>query len=185
LRSHFISGSWYYNNTSDWGVDYARLVSQHLNFTESIAFAIYNELIKNGKDTYHNRVQAALNFIQFIPYGLPQFDTHQWYYHELSIPAESFILGYADCDSKSVFFASILCHLVPSDNIILVACTVKSQSDKTSGAHMMAAVSGLNLAGENVFFNNKNYLLLETTTPCIMGKSDWETLVVNQIFTVT
>jgi hypothetical protein len=122
-----------------------------------------------------------LNFVQFIPYGRPELDANGWYYHELGVPPETFIMGYGDCDSKSVFFASILVNLIPLQSIVLVSCLVKSQNDKTNGSHMMAAVSNLGISGESVTFENNEYLLLETTQPTAIGAFDWHSFQATSI----
>jgi hypothetical protein len=172
---------WYFNSIGDAGVDYKYLVKKYSGFASSIAKQIYTGLVKVGKDTYFNRVQAALNFVQFIPYGRPDLDAHGWYYHEIGVPPEVFIMGYGDCDSKSVFFASILVNLIPLENIVLVECLVKSGNESTNGAHMMAAVSNLAISGESITFENNEYLLLETTTPIAIGKFDWESFQATSI----
>lgn len=184
LHQGLNKGGWFFNSHADWGLDYRNIVKANYQFSHAIADHIAKELMHQGKDSFLNRVQVALNFVQYIPYGRPNFDTNDWYYHELAIPAESFILGYSDCDSKSVFLATILMHLIPHENIILVDCLVRSANEKTNGAHMMLAVSGLDIIGENVLYKNKNYILLETTAPCVMGKSDWEDLEVKEIISI-
>jgi hypothetical protein len=141
-------------------------------------------LSKNGDDSYLNRVQAALNFVQFIPYGRPDLDATGWYYHEIGVPPEVFIMGYGDCDSKSVFFASIIMNLIPVENIVLVECLVKSSNDNTNGAHMMVAVSDLGISGEFVNFNNMDYLLLETTQPIAIGQFDWTSFEATKIISL-
>ena len=172
---------WYFRDLTNWGLDYANIVHHNSPFSFSIAQHIYTELVKHKEDTLLNRVQAALNFVQFIPYGRPNFDTAEWYYHELAIPAESFVLGYADCDSKSIFLATILMHLIPKQDIVLVECKVRSSDEKTNGAHMMVAVSGLGIVGEGFDHNQKRFILLETTAPVVMGKSDWAELNIHNI----
>jgi hypothetical protein len=177
-ESNFIANmnqdGWYFKSFSDSGVDYKYLVQKYAEFSISISQQIQKELTDKELDTYFNRVQATLNFVQFIPYGQPDFSTNEWYYHGLGVPPESFILGYGDCDSKSIFFASILLNLIPSENIVLVSCLVKSGDDKTDGAHMMAAVSDLEIEGEMVNLGDKKYLLLETTAPSEIGAFNWE-----------
>ena len=164
---------WFFNSFVDAGIDYAYLVKNYAHFSSDIAKQIYTDLSKNGDDSYFNRVQAALNFVQFIPYGRPDLDARGWYYHEIGVPPEVFIMGYGDCDSKSVFFASIIMNLIPVENIVLVECLVKSSNENTNGAHMMVAVSDLGISGEFVNFNNTDYLLLETTQPIAIGQFDW------------
>lgn len=181
LKFAFPDGCWFFNSYSNWGVDYSKLVKQYSLFCLPIAKNIVESLERLNKDTYFNRVQSALNFVQFIPYGRPNFDTSEWYYHEIAIPQESFILGYSDCDSKSVLLATILVHLIPKENILLIDCMVRSKNENTNGAHMMLAVSDIHINGENIYHNSRNFILLETTAPCVMGKSDWEELVVNNI----
>jgi hypothetical protein len=172
---------WYFNSANDWGVDYKKLIYSYGTFTKPISQLIYNELNTNNEDSYFNRVQAALNFVQFLPYGLPEFDSNEWYYFGISTPPESFILGYSDCDSKSIFFAAILSELIPLENIILINCTVNSGNESSNGEHMMVAVSDLGIPGQSINFNNKSYLLLETTTPIAIGQFDWSSFKTNEI----
>ncbi len=172
---------WYFNSFEDFGVDYKYLVNKYADFTIRISEQIQKDLLKNDSDSYFNRVQAALNFVQFIPYGRPEFDTNDWYYHEIGVPPESFILGYGDCDSKSIFFASILSNLIPRENVVLVRCLVKSENDRTNGAHMMAAVSDIGIEGEIVNLGTKTYLLLETTAPVEIGEFNWESFKATDI----
>ncbi len=178
---HFNSNGWYYDTNNKMGVDYPKLIHQFDSLTGKIAADLKEQLSAHSKDSYFNRVQAALNFVQFIPYGQPNFDTADWYYHELSLPPESFVLGYADCDSKSLFFASILTHLIPKENIIIVHCMVKSSVSRTNGGHAMAAVSDLNISGESILHNGKSYLLLETTAPSAIGSFDWISFQLTEI----
>lgn len=182
FSSKMNQNGWYFNSPTDYGVDYKKLVLNYTSFTKPISRLIYDELIANGEDNYFNRVQAALNFVQFLPYGLPEFDSNDWYYFGISTPPESFILGYSDCDSKSIFFASILAELIPIDNIILINCTVNSGNEASNGAHMMVAVADLGIPGESINFNSKSYLLLETTTPIAIGQFEWTSFVANSIY---
>jgi hypothetical protein len=171
----------FFNSFSDFGIDYKKLVISYSTFTFEISKFIYKELVSINQDNYFNRVQASLNFVQFLPYGLPEFDTDEWYYFGISTPPESFILGYSDCDSKSVFFASILSQLIPIENIILVTCTVNSGNEASNGEHMMVAVSDLGIEGESLTFKDKKYLLLETTSPILIGQFDWTSFKANSI----
>jgi hypothetical protein len=181
LDFHLNSGGWYTDENNNMAVAYHSLIHQFDSLTGKIAADLKEQLSAHNKDNYFNRVQAALNFVQFIPYGQPNFDTEDWYYHELSLPPESFILGYADCDSKSLFFASILSHLIPKENIIIVHCMVQSSSSRTNGGHAMAAVSDLNIAGESILHNQKSYLLLETTAPSTIGSFDWVSFQLREV----
>jgi hypothetical protein len=172
---------WYFRDRSDWGVDYASIVRMHRHFTREISLSIYNDLSTKGIDSRLNRVQSALHFVQFIPYGLPHFDTREWCYHGLSLPQESIILGYSDCDSKSILLSSILVDLVPAKDVILVGCEVRSKYERNNGAHMMVAVANMGLNGEKVQSSGRDFLLLETTAPVLMGKADWQELKVTKI----
>jgi hypothetical protein len=171
----------FFNSVSDFGIDYKKLVFSYTPFAEKVSKFIYSELVSIGQDNYFNRVQAALNFVQFLPYGLPEFDTNEWYYFGISTPPESFVLGYSDCDSKSVFFASILAQLIPIENIVLVSCTVNSGNESSNGEHMMVAITDLGIDGEFINFNDKRYLLLETTSPIVIGQFDWSSFKANAI----
>ena len=172
---------WYFNSFLDFGVDYKKLVTNYVSFTYPISKVIYNKLAYLGQDSYLNRVQAALNFVQFLPYGLPDFDTKEWYYFGVSTPPESFILGYSDCDSKSIFFASILARLIPLDNIILIECTVNSTNESENGNHMMVAIAGLEIRGEMISCDDKEFILIETTTPIEIGTVAWSSFKLNKI----
>ncbi len=158
------------------GVDYISLIEKNSAFCKPIADHILNELVEKKVDSYFNRVQAVLNFVQFIPYGLPEFDAPGWCYFGIALPAESFILNYSDCDSKSIFFTCILSHLIGKENIALVRCNVPEP-------HMMTAIHGLNIQGKMVSSDSKSYLLLETTTPCVIGNFPSDEFEVKKIIT--
>jgi hypothetical protein len=172
---------WYFKSYSDFGVNYRELAYRFSSFTQPIAQKIYNDLHALGKDSYFNRVQATLNFVQFIPYGRPEYDAPGWYYHELAVPPECFIMGYGDCDTKSLFFVSILLHLIPPENMVLVNCVVDATSTSEGGNHCMAAVSNLGIHNENIIFENKKYVLIETTQPCQIGAANWKSFEAKEI----
>jgi hypothetical protein len=120
---------------------------------------LVQELQNQNCDSYVNRVRAALNFVQYIPYGQPDFDAGEYSYFEISLPHETIAISYADCDSKSILFASILKSLIKLENIVLVDCNSQGV------AHMIVGVSNLPFSGQWTDYKGKNYLLLETTTP--------------------
>jgi hypothetical protein len=142
-----------------YGIDYNHTINISSELSIQIASFIKNELVKKGKDTYENRVRGALNFVQFIPYGIPDFDNEQDCYFGLALPHESLAISYSDCDSKSTLFASILRHLINPENIILVGCLIEE------GAHMIAGVTGFNFPGQYYHYMGKDFLLIETTSP--------------------
>ena len=150
----------YFNSIDDFGIDYNHVIQISHELGNPIAIFIKNELEKKGKDSYENRIRAALNFVQFIPYGVPEFDHENHIYWGLALPHESLAISYSDCDSKSVLLATILVHLVNPEHIILVGCHMRDM-----GAHMIAGVAGFNYPGEYHHYNGKDFLLIETTTP--------------------
>ncbi len=143
----------------DYGVNYNEIIAQSKDLTLEIARFIKNELSDNY--TYENCIAAALNFVQYIPYGQPEFDAGEYTYFGVSIPHESFVISYCDCDSKSVLLCGILQHLLefPEDNLIMVYCTMEKEH------HMIVGVHGLNYPGQRHIHNGREYLLLETTVP--------------------
>ena len=181
LKAKMNQRCWFYESGSNWGVDYGGLVASYIDFARPISDSILAALTSKKSDTYANRVQAALNFVQFIPYGIPEFDTEEWHYQELSVPPESFILSYADCDSKSVLMASLLYCLIPKDRFVLVACLVKSLNERINGGHMLVGVSDMGIDGDKVEHGGRSYLLLETTVPWVIGKSDWQEIEILKI----
>lgn len=160
LKRDMNKDGFYFNSINDFGIDYNHVIQISHELGNPIAIFIKEELEKKGKDNYENRIRAALNFVQFIPYGVPEFDHENDIYWGLALPHESLAISYSDCDSKSVLFATILVHLINPENIILMGCNMKDM-----GAHMIAGVAGFNYPGEYHSHNGKDFLLIETTTP--------------------
>ena len=161
LKKNMNKDGFYFNHfgSKGYGINYDDVIENSKELTSRIATFIVSELKVKGKDNYVNRVRAALNFVQCIPYGVPTFDHEDYTYFGFSIPYESFAISYSDCDSKSVFFAGILHHLIDPKNIILVSCVIEE------GGHMIAGVSELPFSGQFIRYNAKDYLLIETTVP--------------------
>jgi hypothetical protein len=143
---------------SNFHVDYNYLAHHSGPVSKQIAEEILTILQSNGKDSYENRVVAATNFVQFIPYGQPEFDKGKDVYFGIAIPYESIILSFSDCDSKSLLLASILIHLIDYRNIIFIGCI-------TGGPHMILGIAGLSFEGYKYTYGDKVYLLVETTVP--------------------
>jgi len=181
MISEFRKGAWILNVNGSLEVDYSKLVSDSIEFTKPIALHIQNELMRLNCDGYLERVQAVLNFVQFIPYGQPDFDSQNFFSLGVALPPESLVLNYSDCDSKSVLFASILSNLIDFKNIILVVCEVSEESG-TKEQHMMVGVKGLGLNdGQKVTYDNCDYQLLETTTPSGIGTWHWHHFLLKNI----
>lgn len=147
-----------------WGTDYNHIINISKEIGVYIAHHIVSELQRIGQDNYVNRVRAVLNFVQYIPYGVPNFDTEQHTYMGVALPHESIAISYSDCDSKSCLFASILLHMIATENIVLVGCEAKD-----GGGHMIVGVSDLPYPGQKYKAGNKEYLLIETTVPHPIG----------------
>ncbi|MFM7681389.1 MAG: hypothetical protein ACKO7P_01400 [Bacteroidota bacterium] len=161
LKKNMNKDGFYFNNfeTKGFGINFDHVIVTSTELSSRIAAFIVDELNSKGQDGYVNRVRAALNFVQCIPYGVPTFDHEDYTYFGFSIPYESMAISYADCDSKSAFFAGILHHLIDPKNIILVSCVIEE------GGHMIAGVAGLPFTGQFINYQNKDYLLIETTVP--------------------
>ncbi len=141
------------------------IVLQSQELGKEISDSILKALQLKNNDSYFNRVQAALNFVQYIPYGVPNFDTNSHTYGGVSIPHESIILSYSDCDSKSMLFSSIIMNLISRENIIMIICNLS-----TNTGHMVVGVSGLeHNNGFDVIYGDKSFLVLETTVPTKIG----------------
>jgi len=165
LKEQLNNNGFYFNNNGDWGLDYKYLLSISAEINTSIARFLANELYKNNLDSYVNRIIAALNFVQFIPYGVPDFD-NKYVYFGLALPQESVAISFSDCDSKSTLLAGILKNLIDVENIILVTCI----SD--GGPHMILGISDLPFEGPSVNYKGKDYFLVETTTPIPLEHHD-------------
>lgn len=147
------------SNRYDYGVDYNEIMRLSKDLSKEIASFIVKEL--GNQDSHDNRVMAALNFVQYIPYGQPQFDSGEYTYFGVALPHESFAISYSDCDSKSVMLCGILRELIEDseNNIILVYCTMEEEH------HMIVGVHGVRFPGKTHFHKGRSYLLLETTNP--------------------
>ncbi len=161
LRDNMNKDGFYFYDTSEngFGINYNFVVSICNDLNYDIAKFIETQLKSTGKDSYENRIRAALNFVQFIPYGVPDFDHEEDVYFGLSLPYESLAISYCDCDSKSVLFAGILHHLISEQNIVLVSCVIEGQG------HMITGVAGVYYPGQYYSYQGKDFLLIETTTP--------------------
>jgi len=165
LKEQLNNNGFYFNNNGDWGLDYKYLLSISAEINTSIARFLANELYKNNLDSYVNRIIAALNFVQFIPYGVPDFDD-KYVYFGLALPQESVAISFSDCDSKSTLLAGILKNLIDVENIILVTCISEG------GPHMILGISDLPFEGPSVNYKGKDYFLVETTTPIPLEHHD-------------
>lgn len=165
LKEQLNNNGFYFNNNGDWGLDYKYLLSISAEINTSIARFLANELYKNNLDSYVNRIIAALNFVQFIPYGVPDFDDKHVYFG-LALPQESVAISFSDCDSKSTLLAGILKNLIDVENIILVTCISEG------GPHMILGISDLPFEGPSVNYKGNNYFLVETTTPIPLEHHD-------------
>ena len=161
LQKNMNKDGFYFNHFGEkgFGINYDHIIEISVDLTSRIASLIVSELKAINKDDYITRVQAALNFVQCIPYGVPNFDKGDYCYFGFSLPHESLVLNYSDCDSKSILFAGILYHLIDPKNIILVSCVIQE------GGHMITGIAGLPYGGQYIDYQDKKYLLIETTSP--------------------
>lgn len=162
LKTQMNKDGFYFHDYKDFGIDYNHTIDNAFELGMDVGRFIVKNLQSKGQDSYVNRVQAVLNFVQFIPYGQPEFDHADFGYFGFSIPWESMAISYADCDSKSALFACVLKQLISNDNIVLVICEFV---DMPGEGHMIVGVSDLDYPGQKVNFGNKQFLLLETTIP--------------------
>lgn len=161
LRARMNSDGFFFHSflEGQWGVDFNHVIDISAELCAKIAHFIAMELQNQRRDSYINRVHAALNFVQYIPYGVPDFDQGEHCYFGLAIPHETLAISYSDCDSKSALFAGIVKHLIKHENVVLVTCEIES------GGHMVVGVSDLPFQGQKVVHRDKQFLLLETTSP--------------------
>jgi hypothetical protein len=148
---------------------YPYVVDLSNQFASKIAEHIVDHLQTIGKDDYVSRVLAAKNFVQHLNYGVPKFEIPPYQYIELALPYESFVLSYSDCDSKSVFMASILKEMIHAENIVLVTCQMGNPNiPGDMGGHMFIGVAGMPFRkSSTASHNGKTYHFIETTTPHI------------------
>lgn len=163
LKNGLNKDGFYFKDFDDWGLDYNHVINISEDLCMRVAHFIVASLQDRGEDSYYNRVKASLSFVQYIPYGVPNFDKGDFTYFGLALPHESIGISYSDCDSKSALMAGILKNMIATENIILIICTMDG------GGHMITGVAGLNVGGKTISYNNKEYTLLETTVPNPIG----------------
>jgi hypothetical protein len=166
FKKQWNRNGFYFHSATECGIDYNHVISISTPLNHQIAEFILSELQRAGKDNYQNRISAALNFVQYIPYGVPDFDTGEYIYGGISLPHESVAISYADCDSKAAMMAGILLHLISAENMVLVACV------SGTTPHMVIGVSDLPYPGQRVDYKGKSFLLVETTTPATLHEQD-------------
>ena len=175
LRRELPKGGFTYGD-EPFGIDYNYLVRKTGSIGKAIAATILRELQQRSLDSRENRVRAAANFVQFIPYGQPNFDTEHHMYLGMAVPHESVVLSFSDCDSKSVLLAAILVHLVDYRDLVLVHCT-------SGGEHMILGVAGMEMIACNqVSYNGRRHLLIETTTPVGLDHPFVDNIVIHQYY---
>lgn len=166
LRENMNRDGFFYrsHNTYDFGINFAEVIKLSEPLLRRVANFLVNEL--GAKDSYTNRILAALNFVQFLPYGQPNFDAGEYTYFGLSLPHESLVISYADCDSKSVLLCGILKEMLDDweKYVILVYCYARGVH------HMIVGVHGVSFEGQKYYFQGRDYVLLETTTPISLSQ---------------
>ena len=131
--------------------DYNRIANRN----KPITLPIYQMLRKYlGNNTSHTSLIAALMvFCQDIPYKRPPSARNGKYISEIDVPAKMLTGGTGDCDTKSVFFASVLLHQ-PSIKVAVVLVDNPS--------HMFAAIRGVPTAYQAyITYQGEKYIVCE------------------------
>jgi hypothetical protein len=125
-------------------------------FCRPIAEQIAGVLYDYGRDTYTERINMAMKFVQDIPYGIPEFDDKDWHYGGIFTPPEVLLHMYGDCDSKAILFAGILIYLLDAGDVIFL-----NQPD-----HILTAIRCKPQRGQTyIRFGDDTYVLAETAGP--------------------
>ncbi len=125
-------------------------------FCKPIAEMIVSSLNDYGLDNRYNRIEFAMQFIQDIPYGIPQYEDKNRHYGGVNIIPKLLISGYGDCDSKVLLFAGIMTYLIPSEDFIFL----------NQPKHVLSAIKGNPITGQTfIRYKQNKYLLAETSGP--------------------
>ena len=138
-------------------LDYDAVVSFYKPYCKDIADYLIELLNTKDIDNTLNRIEIAMKFIQDIPYAIPR-KNRKIYKNGCLAPVEVLIEGYGDCDSKTLLFASILSHMIPSENILFVK----------GSNHVLTAVyyDDTILKNTNYFkYIRRKYYICETAGP--------------------
>jgi len=145
------------NENNKLELDYDAVVSFYRPYCKGIAEKLISLLNSQDQDNTLNRIELTMKFIQDIPYAIPRKNRNV-YKNGCLAPIEVLIDGYGDCDSKTLLFASILTHMIPTEHILFV------KGDN----HVLTAVRfDEKVLQKTDFFryNRKKYYICETAGP--------------------
>jgi len=156
-RERVISNGLFRRDDNQIVVDKSAVVSYYAGyFCKPIADIVITELGKREVDSRENRIEMAMKFVQDIPYGVPEWKEDQYFFGGVNVPPEILIHGFGDCDSKSIFFAGILCYLVKPEDIVFLG----------QEGHVLTAVQSDILDGRTYYtLGDKSYVVAETAGP--------------------
>ncbi len=137
--------------------DYTVVAETYSIYTKSIASQFIQLLIKEKADSRTNRIEMAMKFVQDIPYGIPEISDSTWETGGMFTPPEVLIRMYGDCDSKAIFFVSLLENLIDSGDLLMLF---------TSDKHALTAIKGIPVKGQvYILVNGINYIIADTSGP--------------------
>lgn len=151
-----------------------KITELYSDIGEDIAYLIIEELNNERIDNYKNRIISALNFVQYIPYGVQKNESFKK--SKINLPHETLILNYGDNNSKSILFTCIIKNLINPDNVAIITYDNVNNERK-----YIPAVSGLNKNGIFIEHNNKKFYPLETKKPIDIHDKHFEHINVKQI----
>ncbi len=133
--------------------DYNAIVEHHRSFTKPIYDLI--NLTLGDSATKEDRLEMMLKFCQDLPYRIPPTEYNNKIIEGLLPPSLSLKLGYGDCDTKAMIFASTLSHSTDYDMLVL-----------TVPNHVLMAVKGIPKPyQEFIEYQGEKYILCQPVGP--------------------
>ncbi len=111
---YIFAGDWLKPpNGSPWcQLKVDRLIADHAAYCKDIAEYLVGILDSYQTDTPLERVELAMSFVGWIPYGAPIHEDKSREYGGILTPAGCLVHRFADCDSKRYLLAGILAYLI-------------------------------------------------------------------------
>jgi len=106
-RSRIISDGMFFKKGNYINPDFNTMIGHYMEFTAPLYSML--EETSRGKGS-QARIETLLKFIQDIPYGIPPDSVDGKSIGGVLPPPLAFQMGWGDCDTKAIIFASILSH---------------------------------------------------------------------------
>lgn len=140
--------------------DYNAIIKYHRKFTKPL-YDLVN-LTLGDSASKEDKLELILKFCQDLPYRIPPTEYKNKIVEGLFPPSLSLKLGYGDCDTKAMIFASALSHSSDYDMLVL-----------TVPNHVLMAIKGIPKPyQESIEYQGEKYILCQPVGPARLRFGD-------------